>query len=169
MPSLYLADNKNKSLSVPVEKKDDLNNFINNSLRRKLSIPISFNKDLQNINEKKSLLATNNDLAWKCSANISSLFILPDGNVSLCEQLYWHPQFIIGNITEQTIKDIWQSDKAKRLLCFPKNANTRQSSCSKCKLKENCFEEQKRCWVNVIKANGYYNWLSADPECINQN
>ena len=168
MPSLYLDDNKNKSLSVPMEIKDGISNFINNSLRRKLSIPISFNEDIQNINKEKSFLATNNDSAWKCSANISSLFILPDGNVSLCEQLYWHPQFIIGNITEQTIEEIWQSKKAERFLHFPKNADARQSSCSKCKLKDNCFEEQKRCWVNVIKANGYHNWLDADPECINQ-
>ena len=28
-------------------------------------------------------------------------FVLPDGKVSACEQLYWHPQFIIGDLKKR--------------------------------------------------------------------
>ena len=43
----------------------------------------------------------------RCSANYSNLFILPDGKVSICEQLYWNPRFIIGDLTKQSIKEVW--------------------------------------------------------------
>ena len=42
-------------------------------------------------------------------------FVLPDGKVSACEQLYWHPQFILGDLKEQTLAEIWQSPRAKAL------------------------------------------------------
>ena len=42
-------------------------------------------------------------------------FVLPDGKVSACEQLYWHPQFIIGDLKKQSIEEIWNSPKAWEL------------------------------------------------------
>ena len=42
-------------------------------------------------------------------------FVLPDGKVSACEQLYWHPQFIIGDLKQQYIEEIWNSPKACEL------------------------------------------------------
>ena len=32
----------------------------------------------------------------RCSANYSNMMILPDGKVTICEQLYWNPNYIIG-------------------------------------------------------------------------
>jgi hypothetical protein len=40
----------------------------------------------------------------ECSANSSHIFILPDGKVTIGEQLYWKPHFIIGDLSRQTIK-----------------------------------------------------------------
>lgn len=31
-------------------------------------------------------------------------FVLPDGKVSACEQLYWHPQFIIGDLKNNLLR-----------------------------------------------------------------
>lgn len=47
-----------------------------------------------------------------CSANMSNMIILPDGAVSVCEQLYWNENFIIGDICKNTIKEVWSSSKA---------------------------------------------------------
>lgn len=38
---------------------------------------------------------------------------MPDGKVTICEELYWHPHFIIGDLKKQTLKEIWNSQKAK--------------------------------------------------------
>lgn len=39
-----------------------------------------------------------------CSALNSHLFILPDGKVTICEQLYWNPRFIIGDAKKSGLK-----------------------------------------------------------------
>ena len=40
----------------------------------------------------------------------SRVFILPDGNVTICEQLYWNSHFIIGDVQRTNLKDIrWPS------------------------------------------------------------
>lgn len=36
----------------------------------------------------------------------SRLFILPDGKVTICEQLYWNSHFIIGDVQRTNLKDI---------------------------------------------------------------
>ena len=59
-----------------------------------------------------------NDQCFKggsCGILENRLFVLPDGKVTLCEQLYWHPQFILGDLKEQTLAEIWQSPRAKAL------------------------------------------------------
>lgn len=56
-----------------------------------------------------------NDQCFKggsCGILENRLFVLPDGKVTLCEQLYWHPQFILGDLKEQTLAEIWQSPRA---------------------------------------------------------
>lgn len=50
-----------------------------------------------------------------CAGNYLQLFILPDGNVTICEELYWHPKFIVGNILEQSLNEIWNSKAALNL------------------------------------------------------
>lgn len=35
-----------------------------------------------------------------CSGLFSSLFILPNGKVTMCEELYWYSKFIVCNILE---------------------------------------------------------------------
>ena len=51
----------------------------------------------------------------RCPALSSQFFILPDGKATVCEQLYWHPHFLIGDASRQGIKEIWQSQKVKSL------------------------------------------------------
>ena len=64
-----------------------------------------------------------NDQCFKggsCGILENRLFVLPDGKVTLCEQLYWHPQFILGDLKEQTLAEIWQSPRAKALFEWDK-------------------------------------------------
>ena len=57
-----------------------------------------------------------------CTANYSSLFVLPDGKVTICEQLYWNPRFIVGDVTKQSLAEIWNSEKALNLYYLQQSA-----------------------------------------------
>jgi radical SAM protein with 4Fe4S-binding SPASM domain len=101
----------------------------------------------------------------RCSANYSNLFILPDGKVSICEQLYWDSRFIIGDLTKQSIKEIWNSPKALAL-SFPKKENFRNCSlCKTCDIFDECMNYSNRCIADILKGYGMENWDYPDPRC----
>lgn len=101
----------------------------------------------------------------RCSANYSHMVILPDGKVTICEQLYWNPRFIIGDIYTQTIREIWNSPQAIRL-AFPQQGNFQETSpCKKCKIFDTCYEVHNKCYTEVLKAYNDENWDFPDPRC----
>jgi radical SAM protein with 4Fe4S-binding SPASM domain len=100
-----------------------------------------------------------------CSALNSHLFILPDGKVTICEQLYWNPHFIIGNIRENSLSEIWNSPKALMLAHMKREHIQTKSKCHPCRQFQDCYERRNRCWTDVIKAYGDTNWDYPDPRC----
>jgi len=101
----------------------------------------------------------------KCSALNNHLFILPDGKATICEQLYWMPQFIIGDVSKQNISEVWNSFEAQKLMNLKRMDIQKSSPCKDCKLFEPCFNERNRCWVDIVKAYGKDNWDFPDPRC----
>lgn len=101
----------------------------------------------------------------ECSALNSHLFVLPDGKVTICEQLYWNPRFLIGDVTDMTLKEVWDSEEAHRLYSLQQTDIQPQSPCSRCSLFEQCFGYGNRCWSDIIKAYGPDCWDYPDPRC----
>lgn len=100
-----------------------------------------------------------------CGILNNRLFVLPDGQVSVCEQLYWHPQFIIGDLNKQTLCEVWNSPKAHALFKIERESFSKQSYCTQCKAFDACNKQHRRCFVKVIKAYGSQNWDFPDPRC----
>lgn len=100
-----------------------------------------------------------------CSGNFTALFILPDGQVGICEQLYWHPNFIIGDLNEQSIMEVWNSDKAKKLFEFPKSNFPETSPCNNCESFDFCRYVKGVCWKNIFFAYGMEKIYNPDPDC----
>ena len=100
-----------------------------------------------------------------CSGNFSSLFILPDGKVTICEELYWHPQFIIGNIIEQSLEEVWNSQIAHEVYAFKQQNIAKNSACAVCEEYEKCRSLKQVCWRDIIRAYGSDNWTYPDPNC----
>lgn len=101
-----------------------------------------------------------------CTANYSSLFVLPDGQVTICEQLYWNPHFIVGDITRQSLAEIWNSEKALNLYYLQQNTLSDKSHCKTCKYFIDCRQKMGGvCWKEVISAYGTENWDFPDPSC----
>lgn len=100
-----------------------------------------------------------------CSGNMYAFYILPDGKVTICEELYWHPQFIIGDLNTQGIMDVWNSQKAKDLYYLSKEKVNDKSACKSCHDFDDCHLHAKICWREVIKSYGEENWDYPDPSC----
>lgn len=101
----------------------------------------------------------------KCPALNTNLFILPDGKVTICEQLYWHPFFIIGDVSRDKISSVWKSGRAIYLAKNIWNDIRPVSTCSRCGLRKECFESNNRCWADILKAYGRENYDFPDPRC----
>lgn len=100
-----------------------------------------------------------------CTANYSKLFILPDGQVTGCEELYWHPQFVYGNVITQSLKEIWNSDEAEYLLNIPQQDIGHDSICRNCNDYNKCREIKQICWRDTMKAYGEDKWYYPDVNC----
>ncbi|WP_455643457.1 radical SAM protein [Parabacteroides sp.] len=101
-----------------------------------------------------------------CSALNTHLFILPDGQVTICEQLYWHPVFIVDNATISNLKKIWNSPHSLRLLRLTRQEIQKASACKSCVLFNSCYQYQNRCWSDIMKAYGINCWDFPDPRCL---
>jgi len=100
-----------------------------------------------------------------CSGNASSLFILPDGKVTICEQMYWHPFFILGDVTHQSIMEVWNSPKALSLWNIQQEEIQDASPCKKCDIFEKCRRGLGCCWRMAIQAYGMDNYDFPYPDC----
>ncbi len=101
----------------------------------------------------------------QCSGNFDSFFILPDGQVTICEGMYWNPHFIIGNVMRQSIREVWNSEKALSLYHFSRDSVREQSGCKTCKDFDRCHQGAGVCWKQVVYAYGEENWDYPDPRC----
>lgn len=97
---------------------------------------------------------------------ISNIVILPNGEVTICEQLYWNKNFLIGNVCESSIKEIWNSAKAIGLWKREQTSINPHSPCRNCSDFSACFQASNRCYANIMKAYGITNFDYPDPRCI---
>ena len=100
-----------------------------------------------------------------CSGLFSSLYILPDGQVTMCEQLYWNKNFIVGNIIRNSILEVWNSTKAKSLFYIKQKDIPSDSRCSRCSDFRRCRELRQVCYREIIKKYGSAKWYYPDVKC----
>jgi radical SAM protein with 4Fe4S-binding SPASM domain len=100
-----------------------------------------------------------------CTANQKAFNVLPDGQVTICEELYWNPHFIIGDINQNSIMEIWNSEKAKNLFFVQNDYFSNQSNCYSCNKLRDCRLNKGVCWKMVIMAYGDEHWDYPDPRC----
>ena len=91
--------------------------------------------------------------------------MLPDGKVTLCEQLYWHPFFILGDLNRQSIMEMWNSEKALSLWNFSQEEVHNASPCKTCDEFDGCRRGLGNCWRQAIAAYGSENYDFPSPDC----
>lgn len=100
-----------------------------------------------------------------CSGLFSSLYILPNGEVTICEQLYWNKDFIIGNVLSNSIMEIWNSEKAKSIYFIKQEDIPNDSLCHSCDKFEACRSVRQVCYREIIKKYGPEKWYYPDVNC----
>ncbi|MBQ8222189.1 MAG: radical SAM protein [Bacteroidales bacterium] len=100
-----------------------------------------------------------------CSGLFSSLYILPDGKVTICEQLYWNKNFIVGDVLSESIIEIWNSEKAKALFFIRQDDIPEDSQCHNCDNFETCRSIRQVCYREIIKKYGQDKWYYPDINC----
>jgi radical SAM protein with 4Fe4S-binding SPASM domain len=101
----------------------------------------------------------------RCPGNINMLYVLPDGKVTICEELYWNPRFIIGDVRKQSLMEIWESKEALGLYNLSQDSFRKASACHICPQFDPCHQQSGVCWKMVIEAYGDEYWDLPDPRC----
>ena len=164
-PSMYL-ENGYDSYRVEKNSVKKVYEYLNNlkSIENKIKLTIDGILP-ENVNENIIPCQDKSNGRPSCTANYSKIFILPNGDVTICEELYWHEQFIIGNILEQSLLEIWNSDYANYISLIPQNDLPKDSACSTCNYYIDCKSKNQTCWRDVIKGYGEDKWYYPDPSC----
>lgn len=102
----------------------------------------------------------------RCSGGRWEFTLLPNGDMTLCEELYYYPEFIIGNILETPMQELWNSEKMLSIL-YPEQEEVRGGPCADCDFWHECNTGRGRCWLRALKAYqgepAAHNW--PDPFC----
>lgn len=99
-----------------------------------------------------------------CTGNIRNIVILPNGDVTVCEELYDHPAFVLGNVRDNTLMEIWNGEKANKL--YDKaNICSSETPCSSCNVMAECRNGKGVCWKTTLMAYGEEKWNYPDPRC----
>ena len=167
--SLYLGESKYKEYRVTLEKLEQLKMRLE-GLKKQYWGDININ--FSGYYDKKGVIDKTPDEKRKsfgerarCSGNFYSFTILPDGKVTICEELYWHPKFIIGDLSRQSIKEVWNSGRALELYNISRDQVRDESKCKSCPEFDTCHKTKGVCWKEVLYAYGDENWDYPDPKC----
>ena len=100
-----------------------------------------------------------------CVANSTVISILANGQCSVCEMLYVHPEFILGDIRTDSIDNIWNSQKALDLYVAHQLQTDAKSPCHTCKVFSECKQSfgKRVCYMDIMKSGLPID--GPDPRC----
>jgi radical SAM protein with 4Fe4S-binding SPASM domain len=162
--SMYKPQGTFKDIKINSQTFAQIQEYIQflSSENNKIKITLSEQEKFDySLNDKKELFPQRP----LCSANQRAFIILPDGKVTICEELYWNPHFIIGDLTKQSIMEMWQSEKATKLFYLDSSMISEDSNCKRCNEFAQCRHKKGVCWKMVIMAYGKEKWDYPDPKC----
>jgi radical SAM protein with 4Fe4S-binding SPASM domain len=167
--SLYLGEDAFKNYKASKNNIKKINHYIEIINQKNI---FDFNIDQVSVQTDINKIRTTNKAAQfkersACSGNLYAMYVLSDGKVTICEELYWNKHFILGNVLEQDIADIWNSYKAKKLFYLTQDDISDDSACKTCTIFDECRGNNYRkiCWRDTLKAYGHDKWDYPDFRC----
>ncbi len=74
-------------------------------------------------------------------------------------------RFIIGDVMENSINEIWNSNKAKSLYFIKQSDIPEDSLCHTCSMFKECRSLKQVCYREIIKKYGSDKWYYPDVNC----
>lgn len=103
----------------------------------------------------------------KCYANTYSMSVLATGDCTVCEMLYDNKEYLLGNIREKSLHDIWNSPKALAMFSPEQEDTPKDSPCHGCGVFNKCRKQlaKRVCYVDIAKINQGDSFGLPDPRC----
>ena len=103
---------------------------------------------------------------WKnraiCSAGRWGIVMHSDGKVTLCDEMPLEGPYIVGDLTHQTIEEVWNSPRITDQI-QPGKEQFEGTACYDCAAFDKCHNEFGRCFRDALKAFGTF--YAPDPDC----
>jgi len=99
-----------------------------------------------------------------CTAGKMGMVILPDGSVTVCENLYYQKDLLIGDLKRESLKEVWFS-KRRREIINQGNTILAAGVCHSCGEAAYCYQKKGKCYVRALQAHG--DIRMPDPFCPN--
>lgn len=167
--SIYLGEEAFKNYKASKENIIVINEYLEKINAKDIfkfkidEVGIEENLNEISLEEKKKLFENR----ATCTGNLYAMYILPDGKVTICEELYWNPHFLIGDVTKQSLEEVWNSKEAKDIFHLKQERISQESACGSCETFEECRGDNIKqiCWRDTIKAYGDDKWDYPDSRC----
>lgn len=167
-PAFYSEYKKNVYKDYEIDN-EELKTIFQFTQQKDLKLKIGLNKFnsdgyvLKRCSSTKDFVC-NNQI---CLANTSTISILANGLCSICEMLYEHEEYILGNVLTDSIFNIWNSDKALNLYSPKQEEIVNNSPCKNCSVFESCKTKfgKRICYLDIAKMGGCKD--DPDPRCPN--
>lgn len=123
-------------------------------------------KDFTSITTEIKFPGENKAEKWEkrafCSGGRSSITITPDGKVVLCDTVPQEGEFIVGDISSQSIMDVWNSDELLGFT-YPQQEKFKDTACYNCTMRTDCHGRIGYCFRDT-----YFNYgtiYGPPPKC----
>ena len=156
--SLYVDPNLNDLLFLSQEEKDSLEalarSYTDGTVRASLGVDWS---------------TSTPESRWEsfphrsmCSAGRWGFIIHSDGKVTLCDEMPLNDWNVVGDVTHQSILEVWQSPRIDQLL-NPPMEQFKDTACADCADFTECANAPGRCFRDAQKSFGTY--FAPSPNC----
>jgi radical SAM protein with 4Fe4S-binding SPASM domain len=138
--------------------REHVNEFNSHNSVNKVTFSNLVNDSIASENEKMESFLNRG----QCSAGRLSFMILANGKVTPCEQLPCDNRYILGDVNESTLQEIWDSFKVQELI-FPNREHFQTTACYQCDNFDLCIYKKGWCVRDVWKAYGVK--YQVQPQC----
>jgi len=146
-----------------VEKLNKIQDFVKS--KKLENIPIIFQSYTQPDTDTFEKKMENFHKRALCTGNVHQFWVLPDGKATICEQTYWHPFFILGDLNYQSIMEVWNSEKSLALWNIKQDEIKQESPCHSCTIFEECRRGLGNCWRDAFATYGENNYDFPATNC----
>jgi radical SAM protein with 4Fe4S-binding SPASM domain len=89
----------------------------------------------------------------RCSSGRSNLVVAADGRVYPCEESPQTEEFVLGDLTKQCIREVWNSREMAQFI-YPGRTQFKSTACFDCDNFEACVHDIGHCFRDCVKAYG---------------